>query len=245
MSSNPASGSAGSRRARQTSSVVADHPPPERLLGREDVVRAARRLELRVTARSSARNGLRASSAPSVVGGPWPGVDDRLGRVALDERADRLEQRVPVAAREVGAADRAGEEHVAGEEAAVGVEGDVAGRVARDGDDLERDARRPRSSRRRRARSSASYGADRASRRVEVARLARAAALASAACRRARRCPRRGRRRRRGGPQCAVRDEDRRAASRPSRASSSRSSAASPPGSTTTASGAPRSARTT
>ena len=47
------------------------HPLPERLLGREDVVRAARRLEAR-HARSSARNGLRASSAPSVVSGPWP-----------------------------------------------------------------------------------------------------------------------------------------------------------------------------
>src|SRR5205085_8774622 len=48
------------------------HPLPERLLGREDVVRSARRLEAR-HARSSARNGLRASSAPSVVSGPWPG----------------------------------------------------------------------------------------------------------------------------------------------------------------------------
>src|SRR5262249_52043641 len=47
------------------------HPLPERLLGREDVVRAARRLEAR-HARSPARNGFRASSAPSVVFGPWP-----------------------------------------------------------------------------------------------------------------------------------------------------------------------------
>ena len=46
-------------------------PLPERLLGREDVVGAARRLEAR-HARSSARNGLRLSSAPRVVGGPWP-----------------------------------------------------------------------------------------------------------------------------------------------------------------------------
>src|SRR3954447_9507812 len=46
---------------------------PERLLGRQDVVCPARRLELRAhEARSSARNGLRASSAPSVVSGPWP-----------------------------------------------------------------------------------------------------------------------------------------------------------------------------
>src|SRR6266511_6191444 len=48
------------------------HPLPERLLGRKDVVRSARRLEAR-HARSSERNGLRSSSASSVVSGPWPG----------------------------------------------------------------------------------------------------------------------------------------------------------------------------
>ena len=47
-------------------------PLPERLLGREDVVRSAGRFERHRAARSSARNGLRSSSAPSVVGGPWP-----------------------------------------------------------------------------------------------------------------------------------------------------------------------------
>ena len=46
-------------------------PVPERLLGWKDVVRAARRFDAR-HARSSARNGFRASSAPSVVFGPWP-----------------------------------------------------------------------------------------------------------------------------------------------------------------------------
>ena len=47
---------------------------PERLFGRQDVVRPARRLELRAhEARSSARNGLPTSSSPSVVVGPWPG----------------------------------------------------------------------------------------------------------------------------------------------------------------------------
>ena len=50
---------------------LAGDAPPERLLGREDVVCAARAFELR-HARSSARNGLRASSSPSVVAGPWP-----------------------------------------------------------------------------------------------------------------------------------------------------------------------------
>ena len=37
-----------------------------------DVVRSARRVDSR-HARSSARKGLRASSVPSVVRGPWPG----------------------------------------------------------------------------------------------------------------------------------------------------------------------------
>ena len=45
---------------------------PERLVGREDVVRSSRRFELQ-EARSSARKGLCACSVPSVVGGPWPG----------------------------------------------------------------------------------------------------------------------------------------------------------------------------
>jgi len=44
--------------------------PPERLLVRKDVVGPARSLD---HARSSARNGLRSSSAPSVVSGPCPG----------------------------------------------------------------------------------------------------------------------------------------------------------------------------
>ena len=52
----------------------ADHAPPQ-VVARQDVVRPARRLELgsRAHARSSARNGLRASSTPSVVSWPWPG----------------------------------------------------------------------------------------------------------------------------------------------------------------------------
>ena len=51
---------------------LARHQAPERLLGGEDVVGASRRLEGRHETRRSARNGLRASSVPSVVGGPWP-----------------------------------------------------------------------------------------------------------------------------------------------------------------------------
>ena len=48
------------------------HGLPQRLFGRKDVVRSARRLDAR-HARSSARKGFRSSSAPSVVSGPCPG----------------------------------------------------------------------------------------------------------------------------------------------------------------------------
>ena len=50
---------------------LADHPLPQRLLRGQDVLCASRRLELHET-RSSSRNGLRSSSAPRVVSGPWP-----------------------------------------------------------------------------------------------------------------------------------------------------------------------------
>ena len=115
-------------------------PLPLRLLGRKDVVGAARRFERHRAARSSVRNGFDASSSPRVVGRPWPGVDGRLGREALGEQADRVEERRPVAAGQVDAADRAGEEHVAREERAVGGEGEVARRVAGDRERLPRDA---------------------------------------------------------------------------------------------------------
>ena len=49
---------------------LAGDAPPDRSVGREDVVRPPRRLELHV--RSAVRNGLRSRSTPSVVGGPWP-----------------------------------------------------------------------------------------------------------------------------------------------------------------------------
>src|SRR5207244_12756005 len=52
-----------------------DDVPPE-TVGGQDVVRPAWRLELLAhdaSARSSAKNGLRASSIPRVVSGPWPG----------------------------------------------------------------------------------------------------------------------------------------------------------------------------
>src|SRR5262245_22339643 len=69
------------------------------------------------------------------------GVDDRLRRKALDQSLDGLEQRVPVALRQVGAADGAGEEDIAREQRTVRVVGEMARRVARYVDDLERDAR--------------------------------------------------------------------------------------------------------
>ena len=68
-------------------------------------------------------------------------VDDRLGRKLLGEHPDRREQRVPVGARQVDAADRAGEEQVAAEELAVCMESDVRGRVARHREAFEGDAR--------------------------------------------------------------------------------------------------------
>ena len=51
---------------------LARDEPPEWLLGREEVVGAARRLEARHEARNGARKGLRSSSTPMVVGGPCP-----------------------------------------------------------------------------------------------------------------------------------------------------------------------------
>src|SRR5581483_4049416 len=69
--------------------------------------------------------------------GPVTRIDDRVGRIAFEQRSDGCEQRVPVPAWQIDAADGAGEEQVAAEERPVGVEGDVPGRVARHVDDLE------------------------------------------------------------------------------------------------------------
>ena len=133
---------------------------PERLLGRDDVVRAARSLDSCLpahsagSARRSARNGFRASSVAERRDRPVAGVHDRLGRQRVDEHANRREQRVPVGSRKVRAPDRPGEEHVAGEERAVRVVGDVSRRVAGDGEDVEGDACDLEQSRRRRAATS-------------------------------------------------------------------------------------------
>ena len=68
-------------------------------------------------------------------------IDDRVRREAVREHADGREQRVPVGAGKVDATDGTGEEQVAAEEVAVGVEADVRRRVARNRDAFERDAR--------------------------------------------------------------------------------------------------------
>ena len=120
--------------------------PPQRLLVRHHVVRATGTLDPGAlahgaSARSSARNGLRASSPPSVVIGPWPGYTTVSAGSALGERPDRGEQRLPVRAGEVGTPHRAGEEDVAREEAVLRVVGDVVRGVPRHREHLERDVR--------------------------------------------------------------------------------------------------------
>ena len=64
---------------------------------------------------SSARKGFVARSAASVVWPMWPGCTRGLRGQRVHQRADRLQQRRPVAAGQVDAAHRALEEHVAGE----------------------------------------------------------------------------------------------------------------------------------
>ena len=180
---------------------LADDPLPERLLGGKDVVCASGRLELH-EARSSARNGLRAELGAEGRLRAVAGVDDGLRREALHQRLDRLEERVPVAEREIGSPDRAGEEDVAREERALGVVGDVAGRVARNVQRLERDAGE--------LDGLAAVEEDvrlvRPQRHVgkPLGRIRQDRRLLDAACRPSRRCARRGRRRRRGDPSASA-----------------------------------------
>ncbi len=109
---------------------------PERHLGRDDVVRPARTLDLAAHCCARARAELDEKRVLGELGcerrlAAVAGMDDRVRRVRVEERGDRRLQHVPVAAGEIGAADRAGEEHVAREEVAVGEEGEVRRRVAR------------------------------------------------------------------------------------------------------------------
>ncbi len=85
-----------------------------------DVERAPGGLELCAHRASSARNGLLARSAPRLVRPMWPGYTAVSAGSPSTRPADRLEQRVPVAARQVGAAHRALEQHVAGEDRRLG-----------------------------------------------------------------------------------------------------------------------------
>ena len=68
-----------------------------------------------------------------------PRVDDGLARIPLDELPEGAEQRLPVAARKVGATHRPREEDVAGEQAGFDPVGEVRGRVAGDGNHVELD----------------------------------------------------------------------------------------------------------
>ena len=104
-------------------------PPAQRMGVREDVVRSARRFEL-----AGSSLPLRAQIAEERVAlelraegrcRPVTGIHDRLGRVRIDERADRCEQRLPARSRQIRPADRAGEQHVTGEEAVVHRIGEV------------------------------------------------------------------------------------------------------------------------
>ena len=66
-------------------------------------------------------------------------VDDCLRRQAAGKHANRLDECVPVPEGQVGAADRAREQDVAGEQAAVCVVGQVRRRMAGHLQGLERD----------------------------------------------------------------------------------------------------------
>ncbi len=104
---------------------------------RQDVVRPARRLELRRHAPELAEERIRLELAAERRRVAVAGVDDRVAAVALDEPLDRGDERAPVAAGEVDAADRALEQEIAREDVRADAEGDVVDRVARDPGDLE------------------------------------------------------------------------------------------------------------
>ena len=73
--------------------------------------------------------------------GAVAGMDHRLRRQAVGEHPHGGEERVPVGAGQVDAADGAGEEQVAAEQLAVRMEGDVRRRVTWHGEALEGDPR--------------------------------------------------------------------------------------------------------
>ena len=67
-------------------------------------------------------------------------MDDGFERVRGEERGDRGLERLPVAAGQIGATDRAGEQHVAREQLAVCEVGEVGRRVTGNVGDREGEA---------------------------------------------------------------------------------------------------------
>ena len=142
----------------------ADDAPPQ-MVARQDVVRPARRLELRHAPASPMASPVFGPGAGGFAAGASshgakfreervareldaesrlgavPRMDDGLGRQAFGKHSDGGEQRVPVGAGKVDAADGSREEQVAAEELAAGVEGDVGRRVAGHSEAFEGDAR--------------------------------------------------------------------------------------------------------
>ena len=94
----------------------ADDVPPA-VVVRQDVVRPARRLELRRSRPELAEERIRLELAAERRRVAVAGIDDRIAAVAVDEPLDRGESVAPVAAGEVDPADRAREEQIAREDA--------------------------------------------------------------------------------------------------------------------------------
>ena len=135
-----------------------DAPARGPVLG-QHVGRAARRLDPLAHCASSARKGFDAFSRPRRGGAHVAGQDERVVGVALEQRGDRVQERLVVAVGAVGPPDRVLEQHVArGDDALVGervghVALGVAGRATTSISQARRAraARRPRRSRRRRS----------------------------------------------------------------------------------------------
>ncbi len=115
---------------------------------------AGRVIAVRDSRRPSRTSSIQARSRPMVVAGPWPGKTPTWSSSSVS-RAERRDHRVGVAAGQVDAAPRPGEQRVAAEQDPVvlGDEADralgVAGRVEDAQADLaERDDARPRRARR-------------------------------------------------------------------------------------------------
>ena len=114
--------------------LALDHLARVRVVG-QHVERAARRLDAFAHwDASSRRNGFVARSCAERRQAHVPREDLGLRREGVEQLLDRGGERRPVAARQVGAPDRALEEHVAGEQARLVGDrvGDVAGAVAGD-----------------------------------------------------------------------------------------------------------------